>query len=358
MEDWIKRLIGSVTSKGKDLIGNIVGTFSDDGILSMENIADFGVAIAIAKLFPADDAGDSIDLLSKEFNDFLPSYVNAKIAAGKMEQTHREDLDALLNYGVTTKRDPETNQITERKQGAFGGREGLRMEQQFGIKPQYQVDENNNVVIDQTTGNPITVKTGRPGSMQVAGEAQRNEQRLADLAKTATRTEQSEYSKPLIKNLRGAEGVLSPELHGTQAAAGQSFRDLLGAQDPTKLSGSEMTNVERGLGRMGIGVGRTAEMDKYKAAMTFGDALAQKQQRLAQALGQTGNVTASLRSNINPGAMFGEGTTTTPTTPGQVSFGNTASQALAPVSNIVQTVGAPQSTTDFTRNLLLSGTGG
>ena len=108
---------------------------------------------------------------------------------------------------------------------------------------------------------------------------------------------------------------------------------------------------------MGLGVGRTSNMDVIAASHQFGDALAQKQQRLGQALGQTGNVTASLRSSapINLGTMFGEGTTAMPTTPGQVNFGNTAAQALAPVSNIVQTAGAPQSTTDYARNLLLGG---
>ena len=357
MEDWIKRLLGSVVPKGKELVQSILGQFSDDGILSMENIADFGVAVAIAKLFPAQGADAEIDLLSKEFNDFLPSYVNAKIAAGQMEEVAREDLDALINYGVITKRDPTTNQITSRKQSELRGRVGLQMEQLYGIKPQFQADEKGNIIIDPETKQPITVKTGQPGTMQIAGEALRDEQRLGDLAATATRTEQSEYGKPLIRNLRTAEAIASPELHGTQAAAGQSFRDLLAAQDPTKLSGSEMANIERGLGRMGLGVGRTSNMDVIGASHQFGDALAQKQQRLAQALGQTGNVTASLRSSapINLGTMFGEGTTAMPTTPGQVSFGNTAAQALAPVSNIVQTVGAPQSTTDYARNLLLGG---
>tara|TARA_Y100001963_G_scaffold146240_1_gene220921 strand:- start:38 stop:1162 length:1125 start_codon:yes stop_codon:yes gene_type:complete len=358
ISDWLDRLFGSVTSKGEKLIKSVIGVFDEDGIFSMENIADFGVAVAIAKLFPADDAGDTINTLSKEFSNFLPEYVNAKIAAGQMEEVAREDLDALINYGVITKRDPTTNQITSRKQSELRGRVGLQMEQMYGIKPQYQVDENNNVIIDQTTGNPITVKTGQPGTMQIAGEALRDEQRLGDLATTATRTEQSEYGKPLIRNLRTAEAIASPELHTTQAAAGESFRNLLAAQDPTKLSGSEMANIERGLGRMGLGVGRTSNMDVIGASHQFSDALAQKQQRLGQALGQTGNVTASLRSSapINLGTMFGEGTTAMPTTPGQVNFGNTAAQALAPVSSLVQTAGAPQSTTDFARNLLLQGT--
>jgi len=104
---------------------------------------------------------------------------------------------------------------------------------------------------------------------------------------------------------------------------------------------------------MGLGIGRTSEMDKYRAAMTFGDALAAKQQRLGQALGQTGSVVPSLKSNINPGVVFGEGTTTMPTMPGQVaSFGNTAAQALAPVSNIITSKQGEQGGKEALRNAI------
>ena len=89
---------------------------------------------------------------------------------------------------------------------------------------------------------------------------------------------------------------------------------------------------------MGIGVGRTAEMDKYKAAMTFGDALAQKQQRLGQALGQSGSVVSSLKSGVNPGTVFGEGTMPTPTAPGQVTgFGTSPQETMSQLGSIIQT---------------------
>ena len=103
---------------------------------------------------------------------------------------------------------------------------------------------------------------------------------------------------------------------------------------------------------MGIGLGRTSEMDKYRAAMTFGDALAAKQQRLGQALGQAGSVIPSLKSSVNPGAVFGEGTTVSPTMAGQVSFGNTAAQALAPVSNIITNKQGEQGGKEAIRNAI------
>ena len=357
--DWGERLGKLVTDAGRKAIEAIGGVFEDDGILSMQNIVDFGTVMMISKLFPKDnDSAEEIELLSKQFSKFLPEYVKAKSAAGKLEAQNLEDLNDLVNYGVVTKRNPETGEILSRKQGGFGGRVGLEMEQLYGVKPQYETDEKGNVVIDPQTGNPKTVRTGRPGMTDIAGQSQREQQRLGDLARTATRVDQlAQSGQPLARKLRHMERTLSPEVQRTQGQVGRSFRGLLAAQDPTRLSGAEEAQVERGLGRMGLGIGRTSEMDKYRAAMTFGDALAAKQQRLGQALGQTGSVVPSLKSNINPGVVFGEGTTTMPTMPGQVSFGNTAAQAMAPVANIIQKSGAPQSNTGFARDVLLGGIG-
>jgi len=94
----------------------------------------------------------------------------------------------------------------------------------------------------------------------------------------------------------------------------------------------QLANVERGLGRMGIGVGRTGEMDKYRAALSFGDALAQKQQRLGQALGQTASAVSSLRSPVSPGFMLGQPAVPNVSLPAQTAgYGDTASTALGQV---------------------------
>jgi len=360
--DWGKKLGNFVTDAGKKAIAAIGGVFDDDGILSMQNIVDFGTVMMISKLFPKDeDSANQIDLLSKQFSEFLPKYVQAKSAAGKLEAQNLEDLNDLINYGVVTDRNPETGEILSRRQGGFGGRVGLEMEQLYGVKPQYETDEKGNVVIDPQTGNPKTVRTGRPGMTDIAGQSQREQQRLGDLGRTATRVDQlAQSGQPLAQGLRRMEQTLSPEVQRTQKQVGESFRNLLAAQDPTRLSGAEEAQVERGLGRMGLGIGRTSEMDKYRAAMTFGDALAAKQQRLGQALGQTGSVVPSLKSNINPGVVFGEGTTTMPTMPGQVaSFGNTAAQALAPISTTATMQGQGTKGKDLLSNVILGGiTGG
>ena len=357
--DWGEKLGDFVTDAGKKAIQAIGGVFDKDGILSMDNIVDFGTVMMISKLFPKDkDSANQIELLSKQFSEFLPKYVEAKSAAGKLEVQNLEDLNDLINYGVVTDRNPETGEILSRKQGGFGGRVGLEMEQLYGVKPQYETDEKGNVVIDPQTGNPKTVRTGRPGTGEIIGDFQRGEQYKSDLAKSGTRVDQVKQSgQPLAEGLRGMEKTFSPELHPTQKQAGESFRNLLAAQDPSRLSGAEEAQVARGLGRMGIGLGRTSEMDKYRAALTFDKALADKQLRLGQALGQTGSVGNFLRPSLNPGAVFGEGTTVSPATPGQVSFGTSGQTAIAPVANIIQKSGAPQSNTGFARDVLLGGIG-
>ena len=344
MEELLKRLANAITGTGskmfESLVEGVKSTFSDDGIFSMKNIVDIGMLYAMGEALSTkgEASGQAIKDLKKEFNAFLPAYVNSKIKAGKMEQIGLDDLNSLLNYGIVTERN-EAGQITSRTKSPMGGSVDTEYEELYGIKPQYATDENGNVILDQQTGNPTTVRTGRPGRADILGEVNREQQRLADMAKTTTRRDQlAQSGEGIAEGLRDFEHTLSPEVQGTQQQAAQSFQQLLAAQDPTKLSGSEMSNVERGLGRMGIGVGRTAEMDKYKAAMTFGDALAQKQQRLGQALGQTSNVVNSLKSGVNPGTVFGEGTTTAPATPGQVTgFSTSPHETMTQLGSIIQT---------------------
>ena len=342
--DLLNRLVSSVTGAGKAVFEAVVNgvkkTFSGDGTLSMDNIVQLGTLYAVGEAMSTkgEASTQSIQALKKEFDSFLPAYVDAKIKAGQMEQVGLDDLNSLLNYGIVTERN-EAGQITKRTKSPMGGSVDTEYEELYGVKPQYATDEGGNIILDAQTGNPTTVRAGRPGRVDILGEVNRNQQRLGDMAKTATRVDQLDQSgKAIASGLRDFERTLSPEVQQTQQQAAQSFQQLLASQDPTNLSGAEMSNVERGLGRMGIGVGRTAEMDKYKAAMTFGDALAQKQQRLGQALGQTSNVVNSLKSNVNPGTVFGEGTTPMPTAPGQVtSFGSAGNEALNTVGSLIQT---------------------
>ena len=335
------------------LTDKALNLFSEDGVLSMNNLVEAGTLFAIAEALASDDQKDAVKALRKQYQEFLPAFTQAKINAGKTEALALEDIDQLVKYGIVNERNAD-GQLIKQTAGPLGGSESLKYEQYYGVKPQYKVDEKTgNIMLDEG-GNPITVRTGQPGLVEIAGQSQREQQRLGDLGRTATRVDQlAQSGQPLAQGLRRMEQTLSPEVQQTQGQVGRSFRGLLAAQDPTRLSGAEEAQVERGLGRMGLGIGRTSEMDKYRAAMTFGDALAAKQQRLGQALGQTGSVVPSLKSNINPGVVFGEGTTTMPTMPGQVgTFGNTAAQALAPVSNIITSKQGEQGGKEALRNAI------
>ena len=153
--------------------------------------------------------------------------------------------------------------------------------------------------------------------------------------------------------MRAFEEAAAPHLGPTQTQQAASFQSLLASQDPTKLSGSEMANIERGLGRMGIGVGRTSNMDVIGASHQFGDALAQKQQRLAQALAQTAPVASSFKPQISPGFMIGQSAVPNVTGQQQLSnFGDSASQAMSAVAGTTRSQQPKQSGGQYLLNAL------
>ena len=338
-------LLSKVNDKGKDLLGDFLEGFKNN-IFNTDTIVDLGTAFLIGEMFPKPDQGEKISDLKDQMNEFLPEFVKSRIAAGQMENMAAEDLRSLTDYGIVVKRGPNGQKISETP-SAFGGRIGQEIKEAYGYIPKYKTQTVTNPDGSKTTtmvvnaqGQPVLEDAGKPGFQEIEQQFLREQKRLSDHYLTGTRVENVDRAGvPLAEGINRMQDVLQEEVRPTQAQAGDSFRSLLAAQDPNRLSGSEMANVERGLGRMGMGLGRAAEMDKYKAAAVFGDALAQKQQRLGQALGQTGNVMASLRSGggINPGVAYGEGTMPTPTSmAGQLpTFGNTANTALGAVQPIV-----------------------
>lgn len=106
-----------------------------------------------------------------------------------------------------------------------------------------------------------------------------------------------------LEALQGADIALNPELYAGRAATGQGYLDLLGAQNPSRLSGAELANTERGINRMNAQRGNTNVADATTtaaAAGEFGNALASKQQRFGQALSLFPSLSGSLTSNIDP----------------------------------------------------------
>ena len=119
MEELLKKLANAITGTGSKLFEGLVegvkGTFSEDGIFSMKNIVDIGMLYAMGEALSTegDESKKNVRALKKEFDAFLPAYVNSKIKAGKMEQIALDDLNSLLNYGIVTERN-EAGQIISR----------------------------------------------------------------------------------------------------------------------------------------------------------------------------------------------------------------------------------------------------
>ena len=347
---WLEKLSEVGQAILKPFIDNLSGMFKEDGILSGDMMGNILQAFIISEAFGKDDtAKDAIRQNTEAFKQALPEFVEAKIAAGKMEATALADANDLIELGFLTKRNPDGTVKSQTHikdaQGRGTGKRDLYNRVNFGTETQYQTDEQGNIVkhINEQGKQVATVlKEGVEGQYQLENRQRREQERLDRGAYAANQADiyskDTGTGKTVGEGMRAFEEAAAPHLADTQAQQAASLQALLASQDPTKLSGSEITNVERGLGRMGIGVGRTAEMDKYKAAMTFGDALAQKQQRLGQALGQSGSVVSSLKSGVNPGTVFGEGTMPTPTAPGQVTgFGTSPQETMSQLGSIIQT---------------------
>ena len=365
--DAAKLAWGFISEQTKNLFGK-------EGALSMDNIIQMGAMYGLAEAL-ADDDGTKKNVrdLKKAYDKILPAFVEAKIKQGTLEQTALADLRNYLTYGVKTREYTEEdaaagNIPADKKVGDRFAEKVAPGERDAGIlawtgqQPQYEVDEQGHLVMQINEAGqqvPKTVRTGFPGE----SERLRTEERLqsqkdreayargtSDIYDPAAGTVQN-----VGKGFREFEEASSPYLDASQAQQAASFQSLLASQDPSKLSGSEMANVERGLGRMGIGVGRTAEMDKYKAAMTFGDALAQKQQRLAQALGQTASVVPSLKGGYNPGILSGQaGVANLPTPAGQVTgFGTSAATGMGAATGMVDKSGG-WGGEDYLRNTLFN----
>jgi hypothetical protein len=366
---WLENI--SEVGKGilKPLLDSVTGMFKKDGILSGEMLGTVFQALVFSEIFGKDDtAKDAIRQNTEAFKKALPEFVKAKIAAGTMEATALEDANQLIELGFLTKRNTDGTiksqvQIKD-SQGRGTGRRDLYNRVNFGSETTYQTDEQGNIVkhIDEQGKQvPTVISEGVEGQYQLENRQRREQERLDRGAYAANQADiyskETGTGKTVGEGFREFEESAAPYLDPTQEQQATSLQALLASQDPSKLSGSEMTNVERGLGRMGIGVGRTAEMDKYKAAMTFGDALAQKQQRLGAALAQTAPVAASFKSGYNPGVLQGQSAVQNVSQPGNLSgFGTSAGTVYGGTTGLTEKFQDPSATSDsIFRDMLVGG---
>jgi len=375
IEALINGMVGGVVAGG-ELVWNFIkeqgkSIFGKEGALSVDNLVQLGTMYIIAESLSKDDTTKkNVQNLKAAYDKILPAFVQGKIEQGKLEQTALNELNSYLLHGIKTKeydqkdlldgKIPPGKQIGDKYAEKIApGSEDIRILAATGQQPQFEVDADNNIVLDPVTGNPKTISAGFPGTQTVLRNYERDQtllDRLAHARGTANVFDPEAGTMQTVgKGFRAFEEAASPYLDPSQAQQASSLQALLGSMDPTKLSGSEMANVERGLGRMGIGVGRTGEMDKYKAALTFGDALAKKKAALAQALGQTASIVPSFGTRYNPAVVAGQGgVANLPTAPGQVTtFGTTAGTGLGAATGMVDT-SRGWGGEDYLRNTLFS----
>lgn len=95
---------------------------------------------------------------------------------------------------------------------------------------------------------------------------------------------------------------IDPQYYGLRDVAGKKFVDLLAGQDPNRLTGSEMANVERGLNRTNRMNGMSDVHSSGGAisnAMTFGHELDRKRNTLVNTLSQVPGNLAAMKSGFD-----------------------------------------------------------
>lgn len=133
---------------------------------------------------------------------------------------------------------------------------------------------------------PILAQVGREQYSADQLNAARTE---ADIAR--------QYGSSLVGQADKFQRQLDPEFYRNRSEVAAGQRRLLGAMDPTQLSGSEREEVSRALGRQGFG----ANDDLLKAtsdAMTFGSALQNKQSAYGAILNSVASSLPTLKSGI------------------------------------------------------------
>lgn len=128
------------------------------------------------------------------------------------------------------------------------------------------------------------------------------------------------------------------EYYNLRGIAGDKFSQLLQGQDPNRLTGAEMANVERGLNRTNRTNGVsdvTSSGGAISNAMTFGDALTKKRGLLLDSLSQIPQNLASMKSGFDA-FQTATGRPSYGANPGQQQYGTGRSGFGANVSSMGQ----------------------
>lgn len=110
----------------------------------------------------------------------------------------------------------------------------------------------------------------------------------------------------LVKQATEIDRAANPEFYGMRETTAKGYTDLIEGQDPNKLTGAELSNVERGVNRLNARTGNLNTGDATTTvgnAMTFGDELGKKRDRFSSALNLFPGISAASRSPVDAFAV-------------------------------------------------------
>jgi hypothetical protein len=138
--------------------------------------------------------------------------------------------------------------------------------------------------------------------------------------------------------------LADPEFFALREKLGAKAGALLDSQDPTKLSGSEAAEIERGVNRNNVnrGVANSGSViNTVKSGMMFGNALADKQARLGQTLNSIASFAPNLKGGtFNYGAATGQAGAGAGLGEFSSSTGNASNLGSSLASNLMGQTGA------------------
>ncbi len=106
------------------------------------------------------------------------------------------------------------------------------------------------------------------------------------------------YGVDLVSAADRLNRILDPEFYKNRTEVSQGISNALASQDPSKLTSAETEAISRGVARRG-NVNPNSTVNTAANAMTFGQALQQKQALFNQTLGTAAGALPSTRTGVN-----------------------------------------------------------
>jgi len=143
---------------------------------------------------------------------------------------------------------------------------------------------------------------GLPTADANAAIASRNTSNLSDIFAGA--------GSDLVRSSTETAKIADPEYYRTREVLGRGVEQLVGGQDPNRLTEAELENATRGVNRTNIATGNTtpSQTQTISNAMTFGDELSKKRAMFGEALGKATGALPAMKSGVDTFSQVANGT--------------------------------------------------